>query len=99
MKIFSVLSTKTRISLLVTTTFALSVAAAIFGQVALQPNERMWQAVAERSLNQAVKRLIVPMVYRTVRVDQAALRQALAAAPMEFTRDATQNPDHLPADA
>ena len=58
----------------------------------MQPNEGMWKAVAERSLNQAVKRPIVPLVYRTVRVDNAALAQALAAAPMEFTRATSQNP-------
>ena len=32
------------------------------------------------------------MIYRTVRVDNAALAQALAGAPMEFTSEASQNP-------
>ncbi len=50
---FSILFKKTRISLLVTATFVLSVVAAIFGQGARQPNERMWRAVDERSLDQA----------------------------------------------
>ena len=92
MRMFSVLSDKTKISLLVTATFVLSVVAAIFGQVTRQPNEKMWEAVPERSLDQSARRLIVPLAYRTVRLDRAALLQALAGAPMEFTRNATQNP-------
>ena len=52
----------------------------------------MWNFVEEHSFDQSAHRLIVPMVYRTVRLDQAALAQTLAGAPMEFTRDATQNP-------
>src|SRR5436190_10283697 len=92
MKMFSTLSNKTRVSLLVTATFVLSVVAAIFGQVTRLPNERMWEAIPERSLNQSARRLIVPLIYRTVRLDSAAFLQALAGAPMEFTRDATQNP-------
>src|SRR5204862_1493282 len=64
----------------------------IFGQVARQPNERLWGFVEERNLDQSAQRLLVPSIYRTVRLDRAALVQALAAAPMEFTRDATQNP-------
>ena len=89
---FSIFSKKTGISLLVTATFVLSIVAAIFGQAARQPNEGMWSAVEERSLDQTARRLIVPMIYRTVRLDKAALAQALASAPMEFTGDATQNP-------
>src|SRR5204863_7845631 len=50
------------------------------------------EVVQERSLDQSARRLIVPQVYRTVRLDRAALMQALAGAPMEFTRSATQNP-------
>ena len=92
MKMFSILSKKTGISLLVTATFVLSIVAAIFGQAARQPNEGMWNAIEESSLDQTAKRLIVPLIYRTVRLDKAALAQALASAPMEFTGDATQNP-------
>ena len=92
MKMFSILSKKARISLLLTATFVLLFAAATLGQAASQPNERMWEGIDERSLDQAAKRLIVPMAYRTVRLDKAALAQALAGAPMEFTREATQNP-------
>src|SRR5207247_2145190 len=37
------------------------------------------------------------LAYRTVRLDRAALLQALAGAPMEFTTNATQNPiSYLP---
>jgi hypothetical protein len=92
LKMFSILSNKTGISLLVTATFVLSVVAAIFGQVARQPNEGIWSFIEESSLDQSAKRLIVPLVYRTVRLDKTALAQALTRAPMEFTRDATQNP-------
>jgi len=92
MKILSILSRKTRIALTVTATFVLAAVATIFGQNGRQPNERMWQSIDERSLEQTARRLIIPMAYRTVRLDQGALAQALAAAPMEFTRDATENP-------
>jgi hypothetical protein len=92
MKMFSILSKKTRMALLVTATFVPSVVAAIFGQATRQPNERMWNAIEENSLDRTARRLIVPMVYRTVRLDKAALAQALASAPMEFTGDATLNP-------
>jgi hypothetical protein len=88
----SILSGRTRISLLVAATFVLLPAAAIFGQAVRQPNARMWQSVKERSLDRNTKRLIVPMAYRTVRLDKGALVQALAGAPMEFTRGATENP-------
>src|SRR5438552_13586196 len=92
MKVPSIFSRKTGISLLVAITFVLSVAAAIFGQVTRAPNERMWSFVDERSLDQAAGRLIIPMRYRTVSVDRAALLQTLAGAPMEFTRVPGQNP-------
>jgi hypothetical protein len=52
----------------------------------------MWSFVDERSLDQAAGRLIVPMRYRTVTVDRPALLQTLAGAPMEFTRNPSQNP-------
>src|SRR5664279_1270016 len=91
MKMFSILSSKATILLLFTASFVLSAVAAIFGQ-AVRPNERMWRDVDERSLDQMARRLIVPMAYRTVRLDNAALAQVLAGAPMEFTTDRTQNP-------
>jgi hypothetical protein len=72
-------------------TFVLSLAATPFGQAASPPNERMWQAIEASALNPAAKRLIVPAIYRTVRVDNAALAETLAAAPMEFTREAAAN--------
>ena len=52
----------------------------------------MWDDVEEHSLDPAARRLIVPMAYRTVRLNRAALEQALQGAPMEFTREATENP-------
>jgi len=82
-------SKKIRASLAVATTFVLSLAATTFGQTANQPNERMWQDIDGRSLDPAAKRLIVPMAYRTVRLNEAALAQTLKMAPMEFTSEAT----------
>jgi hypothetical protein len=86
------LSHTTRVLLTVIATFVLSLATAPLGRAASQPNERMWQGIEASSLDPAAERLIVPAVYRTVRLDQMALTQALAAAPMEFTREAAQNP-------
>ncbi|MEP7015492.1 MAG: reprolysin-like metallopeptidase [Verrucomicrobiota bacterium] len=58
----------------------------------------MWRVVDQRLVDPAAKRLIVPMAYVKVRVDKAVLAQALAGAPMEFTKAATENPStiHLP---
>jgi len=67
-------------------------AAAPLAGAANQPNERLWQDVAESSLDPAAQRLIIPAAYRTVRLDQAALVKELAAAPMEFTPEAAANP-------
>jgi N-acetylneuraminic acid mutarotase len=89
MKMLTLLFRKT--SLLVST-FLLLVAAVIPGQAASQPDPKMWQNVDQSSLDPAADRLIVPAIYRTVRVDNAALAQALAAAPMEFTAAASNNP-------
>ncbi len=52
----------------------------------------MWERVDSQSLNPAAKRLIVPSIYRTVRVDKAALVKTLESAPMEFTPEAKENP-------
>src|SRR4051812_14376988 len=54
--------------------------------------QTMWQWVNERSLDPLAKRVIVPAVYRTLRLDTAALEQTLARAPMEFTTAAKRNP-------
>ena len=75
------MNTKTRMLLLITATFALSVVAAMFAQMARQPNEKMWETISERSVDQAAKRVIVPAAYRTVRLDKVALAQLLASAP------------------
>ncbi|HYE14401.1 MAG TPA: zinc-dependent metalloprotease family protein, partial [Pyrinomonadaceae bacterium] len=50
----------------------------------------VWQDVAEGSIPAAGVRDIVPAAYRTVRLDRAALSQALVSAPMEFTAAASQ---------
>ena len=55
------------------------------------PSE-IWQSVDEHAINQVSRRLIVPTVYRTVRLNKAAPMQLLSSTPMEFTREATQNP-------
>jgi Metallo-peptidase family M12 len=52
----------------------------------------MWQSIDEHSLDWGSRRLIVPSVYRCVRLNQVTLKQSLARAPMEFTKEATQNP-------
>ena len=96
MKIFSISSKKIKMSPAVAASFILLFSAAPFGQATNQSND-LWQSVEERSIDQSAKRLIVPKVYRTVRLDHAALAQALASAPMEFTQDPSQNPIiHLP---
>ncbi len=93
MKVFSILSKKTKISLFLGATFAISIVAAIVGQGSSgQPNDAMWKTVPENSLDQNVRRPVVPLIYRTVRLDTAAMARSLASAPMEFTRHASQNP-------
>ena len=91
MKKFLTLSNKRGVALLVIATFILSIVTALFGQAIRQPNERMWSFVDESSLDQS-NRVLIPMVYRTVRLDEEALLQALSSAPMEFTGDASRNP-------
>ena len=88
---FSFLINKTRMLLAVAATGLLLFSDAPFGHATNQTAE-MWQNVEEQSLDQNVRRVIVPMAYRTVRLDQAALTRALANAPMEFTRQPSQNP-------
>ncbi len=92
MKMSSISSTATRTILSAIAIFTLLLAAAPFGRAASQPNERLWQSIEERSLDPAAQRLIIPSIYRTVHLDTAALTQALAGAPMEFTREAARNP-------
>jgi N-acetylneuraminic acid mutarotase len=92
MNMFSILSNTTKVLLTVTATLVLSLATVPMGRAASQPNDKMWRAIEQSSLDPAAKRLIVPQVYRTVRLDTSAMALALAAAPMEFTRDAAKNP-------
>ncbi|PZR75547.1 MAG: propanediol utilization protein, partial [Chthoniobacterales bacterium] len=50
----------------------------------------LWQDVKENSIPVSSPRQIVPLSYRTARLDQAALADLLARAPMEFTEAATK---------
>ena len=52
----------------------------------------MWRDLDSGSIPQGSKRLIVPALYRVVRLDTASLAQTLNAAPMEFTRAAKESP-------
>jgi hypothetical protein len=79
-------------SVLVVVTILLLCAAAVFGKTNKRPNENIWRGVDERALDQTAKRLVVPRAYWTVRLDKSALAQALADAPMEFSRATTANP-------
>ena len=88
---FSTLCRKARVTLLVGATLVLSFAAAIVGWAATQPGEGMWHDIDGRSLGPA-SGLIDQKAYRTLRLDTAALAQALEGAPMEFSREATEHP-------
>jgi hypothetical protein len=88
----SSMKTKTKMMLLIAAAFAVSVVSVILARPDKQPNENMWQTISERSVDQAAKRSIVPLAYRTVRLDSAALTALLASAPMEFTRQVSENP-------
>ena len=66
--------------------------AAPFAFAASPADQAMWQSINERSLDPTAKRLIVPANYRTLRLDTRAMAQKLAKAPMEFTRQARENP-------
>lgn len=98
MKNFWIPSQGIRISAAVRTGFVLLFSAANLGQAANQPNEILWESIDEHSVAPAAKRLITPRAYRMLRLDTVALARALAKAPMEFTREAKENPViiHLP---
>jgi hypothetical protein len=98
MRIFSTLSRKARVTLLIGATFVLSFTVAIIGRAATQLSEKMWQDAGGRVLDPAAERLIDPSAHRIVRLDTAALTQALERAPMEFSQEATERPAiiHLP---
>jgi hypothetical protein len=80
-----------RIPLLVTI-IVFSVVALVIGKTSIPPNEEIWTSIAERSIEQAGPRLIVPTAYRTIRLDKMALSRLLATAPMEFTQATSLNP-------
>ena len=56
-----------------------------------QSLDNVWQFVEEASIVSTGERAIVPGVYRTVRVDEGALKQLLGRAPLEFTQEAKSN--------
>ena len=57
-----------------------------------QTNGSLWRPVDEASIRTTGRRLLVPAKYRTVSLNQQALTELLASAPMEFTRAARENP-------
>ncbi len=89
---FSILSKRRTVTLLVATSLILSFAAARIGWAAPEPNEGMWQDVSGESLDPAARRLIDPSVHRVVRLDKTALAQALERVPMEFSEEAKEHP-------
>jgi hypothetical protein len=91
MKVRAILSRKTRVARLVAATFVLSFAAAMIGWAATRPNQTMWHDMGGRPFDPAARRLVDSSVHRTVRLDKAALAQALAGAPMEFSREAAEH--------
>jgi hypothetical protein len=56
------------------------------------PASSMWERVDSQSLNPAARRLVVPSLYRTFRLNRATLLQVLSTAPMEFTDAARERP-------
>jgi hypothetical protein len=81
MKFLSTLPKRTRMSPVLPATFILLISVAPFGAATNQSND-LWQSIDERSLDQGANRLIIPMAYRTVRLDNSVLAQVLASAPM-----------------
>jgi len=62
------------------------------GQSQAQSIDKIWQFIDEAAINSSGIRQIVPQSYRTVRVDEAALKELLGQAPFEFTSEARRNP-------
>jgi hypothetical protein len=60
-------------------------------QASAQSPDRIWQFVEESSIISSGKRQIVPQIYRTARVNETGLKQALDQAPLEFTKEAQSN--------
>jgi hypothetical protein len=73
------------------TTFLLLLTSLSLASGAREPDKNMWRDLDGASRPQG-KRLIVPAIYRAVRVDKTGLLQTLESAPMEFTREARENP-------
>ena len=61
-------------------------AAAAFGQNPKNSGDKMWREVDDADLQQRqLPRTVIPRQYRTFALDNAALRNTLRQAPMEFT--------------
>ena len=73
MKSLSLLSRRTRITLLALATLILSFAAAMIGWAVTPPKQGMWHDISGRAPDPAAKLLVDPRVYRTARLDEAAL--------------------------
>jgi hypothetical protein len=87
---------KTAILLLLAIAFV-SAAHMLRAQSARFSTASLWRDIDERTVDQASNRVVVPSRYRTVQLDKGILAQALANAPMEFTREAAEQPIiHLP---
>ena len=78
--------------------FALSIIATVFvarnahaSQVDAQSQDRVWQFVEEDSIVAKGERQIIPQAYRTVQANEAALKNLLGKAPVEFTKEAKDN--------
>ena len=52
--------------------------------------QTIWSEISENAIVQTGERRIVPQVYRTVRLDPAALQPVLASAPERFTTAAAK---------
>ncbi len=60
-------------------------------QTNAQSSDGVWKFIAESSIIVRGERLIIPQVYQTAQVNEAALRQLLDKAPLEFTQEAKDN--------
>jgi hypothetical protein len=56
-----------------------------------ESSDNVWRFVDETAIVSTGERVIIPDVFRTARLDPAALTQLLSKAPLEFTQEATSN--------
>lgn len=55
----------------------------------------LWEEIVESSIQTKGERVVVPKVYRTVRLNMDVLRRLLEKAPMEFSKKAQSNPSEI----